>query len=829
MTGWLAGLKVIDLTDERGLLAGQMLARLGADVIQVEPPGGSSARRVGPFDADGRSLYWSAFAAGKRGVCLDIESQDGRARLDELLAGADILIDTASPARASALGLDRETLARRHPRLIAVSITPFGATGPKRDWAASDLTLWAAGGPLLPHRDSEGPPLRISVPQAWLHGSADAAAGALIALAARHGDGRGQGVDISAQQSVTPATLSWIAAAAVGHEAYNMFPPPIRAAGAPRGPKWRVADGLAEMGVGGGPGGARSNHLFAWMREAGALPDRFEGWDWTKIPMRLPPGDPLEDAVAEAREAIASFLASRTKAELLEAAVTRKLLLAPVNTIADLLASAHYQARGCFVTVEEGGAARTLPGRFARGVEDLFAPPRPAPTLGQHGDAVLAEAAAKARVSPTSPPGNARPGASAALDGEDERNDGEGIAPRRPFAGLKVLDLAWVVAGPALGRALADFGATVVRVESSTRIETARLMGPFPGGRPDPERGALYDTYNVGKLGLALDLTRPEGQAVARDLALWADVLVESFIPGQMARWGLAPEALRAANPGLVVVSTSLMGQDGPASALSGYGNIGAAMAGFQALVGREGELPIGPYGPYTDFIGPRFGLVALLAALERRWATGQGCWLDISQAEAGLQFLAPQIAETAATGRVAGAMGNRDPAFAPHGVFRCAGDDAWVAIVARDDGEWSRLSTLIGGEALDVGFATLAGRKAAEDRLEAIVEAWTLGQDAAGIETRLQALEIPVHRAASSAEMVADPQLVARGHFVRLPHPLGGESVIEASRFRLSRAPARYDRAAPHFGRDNVQVLTGLLGYDPARVAALDAAGVLR
>jgi crotonobetainyl-CoA:carnitine CoA-transferase CaiB-like acyl-CoA transferase len=368
-----------------------------------------------------------------------------------------------------------------------------------------------------------------------------------------------------------------------------------------------------------------------------------------------------------------------------------------------------------------------------------------------------------------------------------------------------------------------------VRVESSVRIETARLMGPFPGGQPDPQRCALYDTYNTGKFGLALDLARPEGQAVVRDLAQWADVLVESFVPGQLARWGLSPDGLRAANPRLIGVSTSLMGQTGPASTLGGYGNVGAAMAGYQAIVGREGQTPIGPYGPYTDFVGPRFALVSLLAALDHRRIAGEGCWLDISQAEAGIQFLAPQVADTAATGRVATAVGNRDPQFAPHGVFACAGEDRWVAIVVRDDAEWSRLASLIGGETMDGAFSTLAGRKANEDRLEALIEAWTRARDVADIERDLQALAIPVHRAADSADMVADPQLIARRHFVRLPHPLGGDSVIEASRFALSETPAQYLRAAPHFGRDAREVLTGILGYDETKVAALDATGVLR
>ncbi|MDB5480083.1 MAG: subunit of succinyl-CoA:benzylsuccinate CoA-transferase [Caulobacteraceae bacterium] len=835
MTGWLSPYRVIDLTDERGLLAGQMLAKLGADVIQVEPPGGSTARRVGPFDAEGRSLYWSAYAAGKRGVTLDVETLEGRARLLDLLAGADILIESAEPGRMAAMGLDFASLARAFPRLICVSVTPFGSDGPKRDWAASELTLWAAGGPLFPHRDVEGPPLRISAPQAWLHGAADAAAGALIALFARHKTGRGQSVDISVQQSVTPATLSFIAAAAVGHDGYTLVPRPVRPPGPPdgepplRGPKWRVADGLVELTLGGGPFGARSNVLFAWMKEEEALPGRFESWDWTTIPLRPAAGDPIEAQIAAARDAVAAFLAPRTKAGLEREAVMRGLLLAPVNTMADLLASAHLKARDYFVTIDEGGAARTLPGRFARGPEGMFAEPRPAPLLGEHNDQVFGKLRPPSRPSAALPP---RQRGERRISPPPQEGDPEGVeeaAAPCPFQGLKVLDLAWVVAGPALGRALADFGATVVRVESSVRIETARLMGPYAGGQPDPQRCALYDTYNAGKLGMTLDLGHPDARAVVRDLARWADVVVESFVPGQMARWGLSPDSLRQAKPGLIVLSTSLMGQTGPSSALTGYGNIGAAMAGFQSIVGTRGGTPLGPYGPYTDFVGPRFGLVALLTALDRRRATGEGCWLDISQAEAGIQFLAPQVADAAASGRVAAPLGNRDPQFAPHGVFACAGEDRWIALVAHDDAAWARLAGRIGGGALDGAFKTLVGRKAEEDRLEALIEMWTSVREVTELEGDLQSLGIAAHRAADSADMVADPQLAARGHFIHMPHPLGGDCVIEASRFRLSATPARCARPAPHFGRDTQEVLTGILGYGSERVAALDAAGALR
>jgi crotonobetainyl-CoA:carnitine CoA-transferase CaiB-like acyl-CoA transferase len=400
----------------------------------------------------------------------------------------------------------------------------------------------------------------------------------------------------------------------------------------------------------------------------------------------------------------------------------------------------------------------------------------------------------------------------------------------QPLNGVKVLDLAWVVAGPLIGRSLADYGATVVRIDSAKRVETARLMGPFPGGRPDVQQSTLYENCNAGKLGLSLDLRVEAARAVVRDLAAWADIAVESFTPGQMDKWGLGYEALSAINPGLIMVSTSLMGQSGPYARYSGYGNHGAAIAGFQNIVGAAGGPPVGPFGPYTDYVAPRFGLVATLAALDQRRRTGRGCRLDVSQSEAGMQFLAPQIADYSVTGRVQGCDGDRDPAMAPHGVFACAGWDSWIAIAVRSDAEWTALARLIGGETLasDPRFATLATRKAGEDALEAIVAAWTAERSAAEVEAALQAIGVPAHVAVATEEFMADPQLNARGHFVRLAHPLMGEAVVEASRYRLSETPAQYPRAAPVYGRDNDQVLGEILGYDEARIAELKASGAV-
>lgn len=408
------------------------------------------------------------------------------------------------------------------------------------------------------------------------------------------------------------------------------------------------------------------------------------------------------------------------------------------------------------------------------------------------------------------------------------------MAATLPLAGLNVLDLTWVVAGPAVGRALADFGATVVRVETSHHPETARLVGPFHKNSAGVEQSALYGNVNAGKLGLALDLSFQEARAVVRDLVCRADVVAESFSPGVMERWELDYNRLRAIRPDLVMLSTSLMGQSGPYSQLAGYGNIGASMAGFQYLAGWQDRPPLGPFGPYTDYVGPRFALVALLAALDRRNRTGEGCWLDVSQAEAGMHFLAPALLDYAATGRVAERNGNRDAAMAPHGVYTCLPDDrgarTFVAIAVRDDAEWTRLARLIGGDELaaDARFATTALRLVAQDALDELITAWTAGRTARSVEELLQAEGIPAYVAQTGAGALADPQLQLRRHFLELEHPLHGRTVVEAPRYLLSRTPGDVRRCAPTYGRDNRHVLNEILGYDDERIAALSDMGAL-
>ncbi|WP_436698051.1 CaiB/BaiF CoA transferase family protein [Nocardioides sp. BYT-33-1] len=402
------------------------------------------------------------------------------------------------------------------------------------------------------------------------------------------------------------------------------------------------------------------------------------------------------------------------------------------------------------------------------------------------------------------------------------------------LAGLKVLDLSWVVAGPLIGRTLADFGATVVRVESSVRVETARLMQPFHGGVQDKEGSALFGNCNAGKLGLTLDLKAAQGQEVVRDLVAWADVVVESFSPGQLRKWGLDYETLSADKPDLVMLSTSIAGQRGPWSTLAGFGNVGSSLSGFQHLVGYEDRLPMGTFGPYTDYVGPRLALVTLLAALENRRRTGEGAYIDVSQVEAGVFFLSPQVAQFGYDGTIAERHGNRDPRFAPHGVFPCLpvdGKDRFVAVAVRSDQEWRALARAMDRPDLAdrSDLATDEGRRAAQDELEGAVADWTAGRHATEVERTLQSLGVPAHLAVTSDDYPDDDQLAHRQHLVELPHQRHGTTWVEGPRYALSETPGRPRSAAPTLGQHNEEILTEILGYDAERVAVLTEGGILR
>ena len=391
----LSPYRALDLTNERGLLCGQILADLGADVIQVEPRGGSSARRIGPFLEDRphpeRSLFWWAYTRNKRSITLDIDHPDGRALLRQLAARADFLIESDTPGALAARALGARDLAQVNPRLVYVSISPFGQDGPKARYAASDLVLMAASGPLFMTGDDDRPPLRISVPQAYLHASAEAATAALIALHERHRSGRGQHVDVAAQQAVAVATQSGALAAAVG------WPETTRVAGGARvGPitvrfVFPAQDGHVSIThIFGASVGRFTRRLMEYIHDHGGCDAATRDKDWEHYFELLFAGQESLDEFERVKRVVANFTRTKTKAELLAAARARGLLIAPVAALAEVIENEQLDARRYWRAVPhpEVGRSFRYPGPFAKLSATPIAYRRRAPLIGEHNHEV---------------------------------------------------------------------------------------------------------------------------------------------------------------------------------------------------------------------------------------------------------------------------------------------------------------------------------------------------------------------------------------------------------------------------------------------------------
>jgi crotonobetainyl-CoA:carnitine CoA-transferase CaiB-like acyl-CoA transferase len=404
------------------------------------------------------------------------------------------------------------------------------------------------------------------------------------------------------------------------------------------------------------------------------------------------------------------------------------------------------------------------------------------------------------------------------------------MAQELPLADVKILDFMWVMAGPASTRILADYGATIVRIESVHRIDTARTLQPFHNGQFGPDSSGLFSNINAGKLGLALDLSKPQAREVVFDLVRWADIVTESFSPKAMRAWGLDYESLRKVKPDIIMLSTCLMGQTGPLSKLAGFGNMAAAISGFFNLCGWPDRPPAGPFGAYTDYVAPRFTAIALMAALEHRRQTGHGQYIDQSQAEAALHLLGPALLDYTVNRRVQRADGNKHREMAPHGVYPAAGDDRWVAIACRNDEQWQELCAVIGKPQLakDNRFASAQSRLKETEELDRIVGEWTCTRDPHEIESQLQSHGIAASAVQNTYDLQNDPQLKHRDHFVELEHPTYSKTIIEGTRAKLSRTPGKPQRCAPSIGRDNQHVLEEILGYSEDRITELVVGGVL-
>lgn len=787
--------KVLDLTDRRGEVAGFVLAELGAAVTRIALPGPAADRS--PF---------GAYDANKARVELDLSTAVGREALAALLAEADVVLDSGPPGILATAGFDRAALDALNPTLVTVVVTPFGLDGPRAQQPCSELTVAALGGPLRLQGTPERPPVQISVSQVWRHAGAEAAVAAMVAQARARRTGRSQFVDVSAQAAMTWTMLNAMEAAAIAGRDFERTGSVLKLA-----TDLSLCHPAADGYVVAVPRAQTAERLLPWLLEEGIVGEAWVGEDWSSFDHRCITGQPTAVSMDELTEAVRTLCSRHPRDLLLRRGLELGATLAPVNAVDDLLDFEHLLHRAFWVPALLGDTPVQVPGVPYR--VDGVRPPATRVLAGDDGGS----GAVAAVVSEGSPVGRRRRPVASEHDAE------------LPFSGLKVADFSWIGVGPITSKCLADHGATVVRVESHNRLDGLRVQPPMKDGVFGINRSNFYGAFNTSKLGLALDLKTAAGRSVARRLAGWADVVIDSFTPGVMERLGLGPEDLRAVNPGVITLNTSLLGPGGPFSSMAGYGYHAAALAGYFGVVGWPDLPPDGPWLAYTDTIGPRFITPLLLAALEQRRLTGRGVHLEAAQLEVALQFQVPELIAYQVDGTVPSRTGNRRADLAPQGVYPCRGDNEWCALTVPDDQAWQRLLSVLGhpGWATE-DLATLEGRRRDHDLIDRELARWSAGFEATELERVLCAAGVPAGALLRSSDLLADAQLAHRRFYAYLEHTEVGVIPYAGHQYRIAGYDHGPRSAAPCLGEHTYEVLTGLLGMSDDEVAEVAAAGAL-
>jgi len=383
------------------------------------------------------------------------------------------------------------------------------------------------------------------------------------------------------------------------------------------------------------------------------------------------------------------------------------------------------------------------------------------------------------------------------------------------FDGIKVVDFGWVLAGPITLKYLADYGATVIHVESPKRPDLLRVSTPYKDGIAGINRAGYYAFWAGNKFSVSLDLEKAEGMAIAKRLVSWADVVSDSHRPGVMEKLGLDYDDLRKIKPDIIMIRSSNQGLTGPYASQPGLGNHLNALAGFVNLIGWPNGAPISLIVAYTDYLAPHLAAAALVGALDYRRKTGEGQLLDLSQFEVGLQFLAPLLINYAVNGVEESRMGNSCNYAAPHGVYRCKGEDRWCAITVFDDVEWQAFCKIIGDApwTQEPKFSTLRGRKENEEELDKLVEGWTINYDAEEVMHRMQDAGVAAGVVQNAKDLYEDPQLKERAYFWAMEHKELGKFSHLGQPSILSKTPAKPYRPAPCLGEHTEYVCRQLLG----------------
>ena len=810
MAAPLVDLRVLECGDTLAVAyAGRQLADLGADVVKIEAPQGDPLRAVGPFvggvpdrDMSGSFAY---FNAGKRTIVVGTPPDHG-GRLSDLAGRSDVILRGTRGGENWLADADLSRLRVANPSLIVVDISAYGRRGeddrhPLDDQPYIDLLALAASGFLSLNAsvptDPKAKPIRYKGELSSVHAGANAVLATLGALFERRRSGAGQGIDISAEAGVVD-----ILATALSRYTYSGVLPVRNGTRAvsPWG-FYHCRDGMVLIQC-------TEDAQFRRLLELFGDPEwgRMEIFETTA--QRAAVTDLLDQLVAEE-------LRDMGQQAFLDLAFKHRVPAAPIHYAKDILEWDHLAARGFLppVVVSNGRREASIPlpaAPWRYRDEPLPLQTRVSPRLGDSAD-----------------------GSNDIWRPRRRDHTGARIKPNEavpaPLAGVRVIDLTWVWAGPHATWQLANLGAEVIRIETATRVDVTRRLGPFVDDRPGVDRSGYFNQYNQGKKSVALNLKTGRGLELLRELIATADVVIDNMTVGALDRMGLPYDELVRINPRIVAVSMTGFGESGPYRDHMAYGSLIDALSGTSSANGLVGG---GPTDLVMSLPDPTAGLhaaVATVAALYRARDTGAAVRVECSMLEAFVAAFPWQVVFGAVTGHDAPVMGNRDEQQCPHEVFPCRDEDRWIAIAVADDEQFAALAKAIGvaGLATDPRFRSLERRRVHEQALEDIVTAWTSTQEVDDAVAALRAAGVPAEKVARMDEVLNSPRLAARHFFTGFAHPEFGVRALAGVPWLTDRSPMRVAGPAPTLGQHTREVLTGVLHLTPEMVERLVEEGI--
>lgn len=776
----LHDLRVIEISDRiAGSYCGKLLADAGAQVRKIEPAQGDWLRRYSATQStvpDGQSSPFFAYLnAGKRSMTYPPDTQ----RFSDELAGADVVVVTAGRARAAALGVDPQRLLAASPHAIVVTISDFGWTGPYAERAASEFTLQAWAGSPGFRGDPAGPPISIGGDLGEYMGGVYAAFGVLALRRRVERGGPGEHLDLSMLEALTAMQSSeWL------HSQLLRVPPVRRTLEVPSIEP--AKDGYVGITMVTG----QQWLDFCAMVECPQLEEieqlRFQIGRWA-----------YRDMI---REQIGPWLAERTVEEVVELGQLFRLPIAALGNGSTIRQLEYVTQRGVFIANPAGFHQPRPPWLMSACAP---APPQAAPALGADND----ENPWWLRGSEVSP-------------------DVRGL----PLAGVRIVDLTAFWAGPAATHLLAAFGADVVKVESIQRPDGIRYSG---GMRTDVddwwEYGWVFHAMNTNKRSVTLDLGSDDGRRLFTELAAGADVVIENFSPRVMDQFGLTAEALLNVNPKLVVARMPAFGLGGPWRDRVGFAPTMEQIAGLAWVTGLPDAPPVTPRGACDPLAGVHAAF-AVLAALTFADRTGSGQLVELPMLETVLNATAIQAIEAEVFGTTMTRRGNRGHGEAIQNIYRCAGDDDWIAVTVRDDAQWRALVELMGRPSwCDEGLATVAGRRQRADDVDRRLADWFAGQPLQSTVERLAAAGVPAAPVVSPSLVTDNPQLRHRGFLETLHHPSTGAGLYPCPPFaRLAGQDEWLRRPPPRLGEHNEEILRERCGLSYEELTRLATSGVI-